>query len=103
MSGFALHPAALADLSEISEYIAVDSPASADRVIDEIEEAIRTLVSFPQAGHTRPDLTSRPIRFHPVREYLIAYAPNEIPLLVLAVIHGRRNPRLIASLLRKRE
>jgi plasmid stabilization system protein ParE len=103
MSGFVLHPQALADLSEIWQYIAVDSASSADRVLDEIEEAVRTLVSFPLAGHTRSEITSRPIRFHPVREYLVAYAPNEVPLLVLAVVHGRRHPRIIASLLRERE
>jgi toxin ParE1/3/4 len=103
MSGFVFHPGALVDLNEILEYIAADSPVSADRLLDEIEEAIRKLVSFPQAGHSRPDLTSRPIRFHTVREYVIAYVPNEMPLLVLAVIHGRRNPRTIAALLRTRE
>jgi toxin ParE1/3/4 len=103
MSGFVLHPHALADLYEIWQYIAADSPSSADRVLDEIEEAVCTLVSFPLAGHTRPEITSRSIRFHPVREYLIAYAPNEVPLLVLMIIHGRRHPRIIASLLRERE
>ena len=30
-------------------------------------------------GYKRPDLTSRPLRFTLVREYLIAYAPEESP------------------------
>jgi hypothetical protein len=34
-----------------------------------------------------------------VREYLIAYAPEEKPLWVVAVMHGRRNPRMIAAIL----
>jgi hypothetical protein len=38
-----------------------------------------------------------------VHEYLIAYAPEERPLWVVAVIHGRRDPRVIAALLRSRE
>jgi hypothetical protein len=38
-----------------------------------------------------------------VRDLLIAYAPDEKPLLVVAVLHGRRNPRVIAALLRTRE
>jgi plasmid stabilization system protein ParE len=72
MSAFVLHPGALADLSEIWEYIAADNPAAADRVLEEIQEAIRALIPFPQAGHSRSDLTSRPIRFRPVRDFLVA-------------------------------
>jgi len=73
MSGFSLHPDAITDLEEIWE------------------------------GHGRSDLTSKPLRFQIVRELLIAYAPDQKPLLVLAVLHGRRNPRIIASLLRERK
>jgi plasmid stabilization system protein ParE len=54
-------------------------------------------------GHKRPDLTSRPLRFTVVREYLIAYAPDEKPLWIVAVMHGRRNPRVMAAILRGRE
>jgi plasmid stabilization system protein ParE len=79
-----------------------DLPA-ADRVIAEILGAIRALVPFPNRGHMRPDLTSRPLRFILVREYLIAYAPNEMPLWVVAVMHGRRNPCVMAAILRSRE
>jgi len=103
MSGFVLHPDALTDVNEIWEFIAADSPGAADRVLEEIHEAIRALVPFPQLGHSRSDLTSQPLRFHPVRDLLIAYAPDEKPLVVLAILHGRRNPRVIAALLRTRE
>jgi toxin ParE1/3/4 len=103
MSGFVLHPDAIADLTEIWEYIAADNPGAANRVIEEIHEAIRALVPFPQLGHQRSDLSLRALRFHPIRNFLIAYAPDEKPLLVLAVLHGRRNPRVIAALLRERK
>ncbi len=76
MTGFVLHPDALTDLTEIWEYIAADNPSAADRVLDEIEEAVRALVPFPQMGHPRADLTSRPLRFQLVRDFLIAYAPD---------------------------
>jgi toxin ParE1/3/4 len=102
MSGFVLHPEALTDLSEIWEYIAADNPGAADRFVEEIYDAIRALVPFPQVGHTRSDLTSRPLRFHTLRDFLIVYAPDE-PLLVLAILHGRRSPRVIAAVLRDRE
>jgi len=102
MSGFVLHPEAYSDLDEIWEYIAADSLDAADRVIDEIHNAIRSLVSFPHQGHQRPDLTQRPLRFHLIRDYLLAYAPEEWPLVVVAVLHGRRSPRVIASILGRR-
>jgi hypothetical protein len=35
------------------------------------------MVTFPDRGHKRPDLTSRPLRFTLVGDYLIAYAPEE--------------------------
>jgi len=103
MSGHALHPEAYADLDDIRRYIAQHSPDAADRVIKEIFDAIRALVPFPHQGHRRPDLTSRPLRFILVHDYLIAYAPDEKPLWVIAVIHGRRNPRVMAAILRSRE
>jgi plasmid stabilization system protein ParE len=74
----------------------VDSLDAADRVLTEIQDAIRVLPSFPQMGHRRSELTSRPLRFHSVRDFVITYAPDEKPLVVLAVLHGRRNPRIVA-------
>src|SRR5258708_28662530 len=97
MSAFVLHPQAYADVDEIWEYI-----EAADRIREEIYEAIQSLVPFPYIGHSRPDLTSKPLRFQSVREYVIAYAPDEKPLAVVAVLHGRRSPRVIASILRSR-
>jgi len=61
--GFDLHPEAGQDIVDIWEYIAQDSPLSAKRVREEILDAIRKLVDFPEQGHLRPDLTSRPLRF----------------------------------------
>jgi plasmid stabilization system protein ParE len=72
-------------------------------MIGEILAAIEALVAFPDRGHKRPDLTSRPLRFTLVGDYLIAYAPEEKPLWVLAAMHGRRNPRIMAAILRSRE
>jgi plasmid stabilization system protein ParE len=102
MSDFVLHPDAVKDLEEIWEHIAADNPGAADRVREEIYDAIRSLVPFPFVGHSRPELTSRPLRFQIVREYVIAYAADEKPLSVIAVLHGRRNPRVIAAVLLRR-
>ena len=86
----------------ILEHIAADNLEAADGVLEEIYEAIQSLVTFPYSGHSRPDLTTRPLRFQSLRDYVIAYAPDEKPLAVVAVLHGRRSPRVIAAILRGR-
>ena len=103
MSGFSLHPDAYADLEEIWEFIAADNVAAADRVIGDVFEALRTLGDSPNIGHRRPDLTSKPVRFFRVRDFLVAYAPDETPVWIVAIIHGRRNPRVMAAMLRNRD
>jgi plasmid stabilization system protein ParE len=103
MTGYDFHPQARVDLDEIWEFIRANNLDAADRLIAEILAAIRALVPFPGQGHRRPDLASRPLRFIRVREYLIAYAPDEKPLWVVAVMHGRRSPRVMAAILRSRE
>lgn len=103
MTRYDFHPEALLDLDKIWEFIRDDSLDAADRVIAEILDAIEALVPFPAQGHRRPELTSRPLRFVVVREYIVVYAPDERPLWVIAVIHGRRSPRVIAAMLRKRD
>lgn len=102
-SGYSLHPEAFIDLDDIRNYIAQQNPDAADPIMTEIFDTIRAWVPFPSRGHRRPDLTSRRLRFILVREYLIAYAPEEQPLWVVAVIHGRRSPRVIAAILTGRE
>lgn len=103
MTGVKLLSEAFDDIEEIREYIARDNPDAADRIVVELFEAMGTLPDQPRQGRLRPDLTTLPIRFKVVRDYLIAYAPEEIPLTVIAVVHGRRHPRAIAGLLRGRE
>jgi plasmid stabilization system protein ParE len=101
--GFELHPGAVQDITEIWEFIADDNPRAAAQVGEDLLVAIRNLQHFPYQGHTRADFTSRPLRFQAVRDYLIVYAPDESPLLVIAALHGRRSPRVIAATLRIRE
>jgi plasmid stabilization system protein ParE len=60
MSGYDLHPEAFTDIDELASYIGEASPEAAHRMVDEIYSAIQQLVAFPQSGHRRPDLTSRP-------------------------------------------
>lgn len=65
MSGYAFHPDAFTDIDQLWEYIAEHNVAAADRVVGDIFAALRTLIASPHVGHRRPDLTARPLRFHP--------------------------------------
>ena len=103
MTGYAFHPGAASDLEEIWDYLAEGSVDYADRVVEEIHDELSSLVRFPHQGHWRRDLTGRPVRFRLVRDYLIAYAPLKRPLWVIAVLHGARDPRVLAAILRGRE
>ena len=103
MNGYDFHPEAEIDLDEVWEHIAADNLSAADRVTAEIHQTLEALVPFPHQGHRRTDLTNRPLRFTRVRDYLIAYAPDETPLWVIAVMHGNRSPRVMAAILRGRE
>ena len=71
-------------------------------MVTAIFDRISELVQLPHQGYRRPNLTSRPLRFALVYEYVIAYAPDKSPMRVLAVFHGRRSPRVIAAILRGR-
>jgi plasmid stabilization system protein ParE len=103
VSDYALHPDALADIHEIWEYVANDSVDAGDRAIETIFQAMARLAASPQQGHRRPDLTSAPLLFWRVYSYLIAYAPAERPLCIVAVIHGQRSPRVMAAILHARQ
>jgi len=101
--GFALHSEAIRDVDDIHQYINRFNFNSANRMLEEVLRAFESLSLFPHQGHRRPDLTSRPLRFKVVRSYLIAYAPDKKPIWIVALLDGRTNPRVIASLLRERE
>src|SRR3989442_11250009 len=87
---------ALSDLDEIWLYIASDSPTAADRVIDEIYEAIYRLAEFPGMGHLREDLIDEPLRFWSVYQYLIIYPAEAQPIEIVRLISGYRDvPQLL--------
>ncbi len=95
MKRYSLTPAAKADLIEISEYIRFDSPGAARRVLAEIRRSMRRLAEMPRIGHTRKDLTDKPVRFWPIYSYLIVYRPETRPLQVIRVLHGARDVKRV--------
>ena len=68
-----------------------------------VAATLASVAAKARARNSRPDLTARPLRFQSVRDYVIVYAADEKPLIVIAVLHGRRSPRVIAAILRQRD
>ena len=94
MSAYVLTPLAKADIFDIWAYIAENSEPVADRVEQAIYDACAFLAEGPLRGHTRPDLTARPLRFWTLiryPNYTVVYRPETAPLQIVAVLHGRRN------------
>lgn len=102
MSDYVLTPLAKADIFEIWSYIAKDNELAADRVESAIYEACAFVAEAPLRGHTRTDLTTRPLRFWTLSRYpnyMVIYGPETVPVQVIAVVHGRRN---LQRILRRR-
>jgi len=96
MKPFRISPEAAANIREIWEFIAEDNVAAAERVRQELQDAMRGLADTPGKGHLREDLTDKAVRFWRVRSYLIVYRPDTDPLEIVAVLHGARDiPRLL--------
>lgn len=73
-----------------------DSPARADALLDQIEQAINSLSQMPQRGHHPPELAL--LGIHDFREihckpYRIFYEIIAKEVIVHAVIDGRRDLR----------
>jgi toxin ParE1/3/4 len=88
---FQLTPEAQRQIDEIGAFIAQDSLDSALKVYDAPEESFELLAENPGIGHTREDITARPVKFWSVFSYLVVYDPQTDPLEVIAVIHGARD------------
>jgi toxin ParE1/3/4 len=81
------------DLEEIWSYIASDSFAAADRVLDRIRRSINQLLDFPQSGRACPEIAAN-LRCATVGNYVIYYRFVTKPktVLIVRIPHGARDP-----------
>ncbi len=84
-------PRAESDLEDIWKAIATENLPAADRTVARILEKLRTACGFPQMGARRPDL-SNSARILIAGVYIVIYEPQEEALLVVAIVHGKRDP-----------
>jgi len=88
-----LAPRAVQDLEEIWFYVASESGSVevANRLIDSITDRFLLLTSHPYAGRARNDDLGSGRRSFPVGDYVIVYSVRSGDVLVLRVVHGRRD------------
>jgi antitoxin ParD1/3/4/toxin ParE1/3/4 len=79
------------DLYEIWQRIAEDSVDLANRIEREFYDLFASLGQMPGQGHSRKDLTNRPVLFFPLYSFLVVYQPDVNPIRIMAVLRGKRN------------
>jgi len=79
------------DLFEIWQRIALDSIDLANRIEAEFYSLFESLAHMPGQGHTRKDLTRRPVLFFTLYSFLVVYQPESKPLRIMAVFRGKRD------------
>jgi len=89
-------PLARADLLDIWNYVADDSPAKADRLLDTINKKCQTLARFPKMGRVRNELGAS-LRSFPVGNYVIFYREVSRGIEIIRVLHGARDIEGIIS------
>lgn len=80
------------DLQEIHDFLGREAPASTDRVIDELLDALDSLTTLAARGARPRDPTLRAAdyRFLVVGAYLVFYKVAGRHVRVYRVLHGRR-------------
>jgi toxin ParE1/3/4 len=84
---------AIADLDEIWDYVATESGSHeiARGLIASISKRFLLLAEQPYAGRNRDRDFGPGSRSFPVREYVIVYSVEDRDVLILRVVHGRRD------------
>jgi plasmid stabilization system protein ParE len=88
-----LLPAAYADLDEIFDYIMIDNPQAAAKMLDDIMQALRRLENFPHSGAPLSNHSLKEFNFRMVivEPYLAFYRFIDNKVYIYRVLHGARN------------
>ena len=81
------------NLAEIWWYVATDSPINADRLLDRLYDAFALLADFPEMSQEWSPETAPGVRRFPIGNYVIFHRPTEYGVLVLRILHGKRDLR----------
>ena len=85
--------AALQELSEIAEYIALDSPAAASRLVADVLDTVDRLRDFPASGRIPPELPNSVYREVVVLPCRVFYREDAKRVFVLHLMREERQLR----------
>ena len=88
---------AVSDLEAIADYISRDSAAYAASVIRELLDAGNSLDRFSQRGRIVPETQRTTIRELIVGEYRLIYRIERARIVIVTIVHGRRDLRKLWS------
>ncbi len=76
-------------LQDIFEYISLDSPDAAEKVISSIFEKAQVLIEHPEIGHKYQTISGRNVRILLYGHYRITYLIKESgDIDILGIFHG---------------
>jgi len=85
---------ALIDLDEIAEYIALDKPSAAKKLINDVFTIVNRLKQFPKSGKSPPELQKTDYREIVVGPCRIFYRISKDKIFILYVMRGERELKL---------
>jgi toxin ParE1/3/4 len=80
----------LADLNGILDFIALDRPSAAQRLVDSLVERCSMLAQYPEAG-TRCEDIAAGLRYFSGGTYVIYYRMSGDTVRIERVLHGARD------------
>ncbi len=84
---------ALSDLDEVAEYIALDKPAAARRLVQRVFSGIERLREFPESGRQPPELEGLRYRELIIGPCRVIYRMEAECVYILHVMRGERQLR----------
>ncbi len=85
------------DLEAIATYIARDSGFYARSFVREIRDASLSLKEFHERGRMVPEFSNAAVRELFIKEYRLIYRTEESRIVVLGIIHGKRDLKALSE------
>ncbi len=79
------------DAADVWDFVGQDAPDRADRLLDDVDEALTMLARYPLSGRSRPELAPD-VRSFPVGRFLVYYLPlGGGGVVALRLLHTSRD------------
>ncbi|MBZ9771825.1 type II toxin-antitoxin system RelE/ParE family toxin [Mesorhizobium sp. CO1-1-8] len=91
MARYRFTPGASQDLRDIWHTIAADNEKAADKLLMRIFDKVELAAQHSRMGAARPDLSAT-ARVLIEGRYIVIYEPQSDGVLVVAIVHGMRDP-----------